>query len=350
MTDCGLRIVDCGMEPHRKAAKSAKDFKTRMLSFFAALRCNNPKSEIRNPKSGGRRWLMYGLRLGLTVVVLSILLSKVDVGEMARAFGWVKWSFLAGALALVIPNLALQCVKWRYLVRLVKPEVRIGEIVRSVLAGLGLGLVTPGRIGETGKIFYIRDVRRRALAGLAVAERAYVMVSNVGLGGLAFAVLVGKTSWILFVPLGVALFLLAIAPEIGVRVLRRLLGRLPFKEKLRPVLDGLGELNGDHGRSMLSLSVLFYGIHCTQFYLLISAFGDIEITSALWAIPAIVFVRSMLPVALGDLGIREAASVLVLGRFGIPNAVAVDAALLLFGMNVFVPGVVGAFLVHRVRR
>jgi uncharacterized membrane protein YbhN (UPF0104 family) len=293
---------------------------------------------------------MYGLRLGLTVTVLSVLFAKVDVGEMARAFGWVKWPFLGGALALVIPNLALQCVKWRYLVRVVKPDVRIGEIVRSVLVGLGLGLVTPGRIGEAGKIFYIRDVHRRALAGLVVAERAYVMVSNVGLGGIAFALLVGKHLWIVFVPLAITLFSLALAPEVGVRVLRWLFGRLPFEAKLTPVLDGLAELNGDKGRRILALSVLFYGIHCMQFYLLISAFGDIEVAAALWAIPTIVFVRSMFPIALGDLGIREAASVLVLGRFGIPNAVAVDAALLLFGMNVFVPGLVGALFVHRIRR
>ena len=289
------------------------------------------------------------MRLGLTVAVLSILLAKVDVGEMVRAFGDVGGSFLVGALGLVGPNLGLQCYKWRYLVRFVKPEVSIGEVVRSVLAGLSLGLVTPGRIGEAGKIFYVRDVRRRALAGLAVAERAYVMVSNVGLGGLAFAVLVGRHSGFLFVPLGIALFSLAIAPEVGVRVLRRLFERLPFKEKLTPVLDGLGELNGDKGRRILALSVLFYAIHCTQFYLLISAFGDIKVTAALWAIPAIVFVRSVLPIALGDLGVREAASVFVLGRLGIPNAVAVDAALLLFGMNVFVPGLVGAFWVHRIR-
>jgi len=309
----------------------------------------NPKSEIRNPKSAGRGWMVYGVRLGLTVAVLSVLIVKVDVGEMARAFGAVRWFFLVGALLLVGPNLGLQCYKWRYLVRFVKPDVSIGEIVRSVLAGLSLGLVTPGRIGEAGKIFYVREVSRRALAGLAVAERAYVMVSNVGLGGLAFAIFVGRYSWMLFVPLGVALFSLAIAPEVGVRVLRWLFVRLPLKEKLTPVLDGLEELNGDKGRRILALSVLFYVIHCTQFYLLISAFWDIKGMAVLWAIPAIVFVRSVLPIALGDLGIREAASVFVLGKLGIPNAVAVDAALLLFGMNVFVPGLFGAFWVHRVR-
>ena len=80
--------------------------------------------------------MVYGVRLGLTVAVLSILLAKVDVGEMAKAFGRVRWSFLVGALVLVGPNLGLQCYKWGYLVRFVKPEVSIGEIVRSVLAGL----------------------------------------------------------------------------------------------------------------------------------------------------------------------------------------------------------------------
>jgi len=293
--------------------------------------------------------MVFGVRLGLTVAVLSVLIVRVDVGEMVRAFGCVRGAFLIGALVLVGPNLGLQCYKWRYLVRFVKPEVGIGEVVRSVLAGLSLGLVTPGRIGEAGKIFYVREVNRRALAGLAVAERAYVMVSNVGLGGLAFSILVGRYSGLLFVPLGIALFSLASAPEMGMRVLRRLFGRLPFKEKLAPVLDGLGALNGDRGRRILALSVLFYAIHGTQFYLLISAFGDIKVTAALWAIPAIVFVRSVLPIALGDLGIREAASVFVLGKLGISNAVAVDAALLLFAMNVFVPGLLGAFWVHRIR-
>ncbi|MCD6334823.1 MAG: S8 family serine peptidase, partial [Candidatus Latescibacteria bacterium] len=45
---------DCGMNPHRKAAKSAKNFKTQGLPFSASsasLRCETPKSEIRNPKS-----------------------------------------------------------------------------------------------------------------------------------------------------------------------------------------------------------------------------------------------------------------------------------------------------------
>ncbi|MFH1007664.1 MAG: lysylphosphatidylglycerol synthase transmembrane domain-containing protein [Candidatus Latescibacterota bacterium] len=345
-------MADHQRTTHRRDTQSAGGLRSWWPSFLASFSVSRGKMAATGmPDSqSDRRWLSYGLKVGLTLVVLIVLFSKVDTQEMVRAFGTVHWPFLVGALVLVGPNLGLQWYRWRYLVRLVKPHVATGEIVRSSLAGLSLGLVTPGRIGEAGKIFYVQDVRRRALAGMLVGERAYTAVTNIGLGGIAFAVFIGAYWWIVFSLLALALLSLAWTPEAGVRLLKRLLSKLPLGGKLTPVLDGLSHLNGEKGRKLLFLSVLLFGIHWTQFYLLISAFGHIGMREALWAIPAIVFVRSIFPFTLGDLGIREAAAVFVLGRFGIASAVAVDAALLLFGMNVLLPGLLGTFLVHRVRR
>jgi len=57
-------------------------------------------------------------------------------------------------------------------------------------------------------------------------------------------------------------------------------------------------------------------------------------------------VKSSLPISFGDLGVREMASIYFLGKFGIDNAIALDASLLLFSFNLLVPAIIGsAFII-----
>jgi len=299
---------------------------------------------------GRRRRLLFALRAGLTVAVLTVLIVRVRLGDMAAALGEVRASFLILAGALIGPNLGLQIYKWLYLVRLIKPHVRIKEIACSVLAGLSLGLITPGRVGELGRIFYVGGQSRRALAGLMLMDRAYTMVLNVGVGAVAFTALMGGQGLPLVIPLGLGGVYLAITPHRSVRIARAMLSRLPFSGALTPLLHGLQSMDRRKGIALLGLSLLFYLTHTVQLYLLLRAFGPLSWQAGAVVLPSIVFVRSVLPIAIGDLGIRESAAVLLLSKFGISPAVAIDAVLLLFGMNVVLPGLFGALWVHRLRR
>ena len=71
--DCGLRIADCGMKPHRKDAKSAKNFQTLGLPFFASsasLQCKNPKSEIElRPPSWIGKAALYPYNSGMKELI-----------------------------------------------------------------------------------------------------------------------------------------------------------------------------------------------------------------------------------------------------------------------------------------
>jgi hypothetical protein len=61
----------------------------------------------------------------------------------------------------------------------------------------------------------------------------------------------------------------------------------------------------------------------------------------------------LLPISFMDLGVREAASVVVFGSVGVAAATAVQASLMLFGLNVLLPGLAGLLLMsfgsHAVR-
>lgn len=61
-----------------------------------------------------------------------------------------------------------------------------------------------------------------------------------------------------------------------------------------------------------------------------------------------IFVKTLVPsIALGELGIREAASIYFLSFFQIQGSVAFNAAFLLFVVNILFPAVIGLVLLFR---
>ena len=90
----------------------------------------------------------------------------------------------------------------------------------------------------------------------------------------------------------------------------------------------------------LAAAILFNGLFFAQMYCLLRALGPVE-PQAMLAIPMMFAAKTLLPISWLDLGIREGAAIVVLGTAGVLPAVAVQAALMLFAMNVLAPGVAG---------
>ena len=70
--------------------------------------------------------------------------------------------------------------------------------------------------------------------------------------------------------------------------------------------------------------------------------------AVLFCFPLIILSIS-LPLTIGGLGVREAVAVLLLSRFGVAQATALNAALLLFVINVLAPGLLGLTLVPKMK-
>lgn len=60
-------------------------------------------------------------------------------------------------------------------------------------------------------------------------------------------------------------------------------------------------------------------------------------------------VKSMLPISIGDLGIRESAAVFFLGKIGLAESTAFNASILLFLINLVIPSMIGLVLVLKYR-
>jgi uncharacterized protein (TIRG00374 family) len=301
--------------------------------------------------SPARRWLLLSGRLVVTAVILYALLRIVSLGEVVAAFQTARIEYLAVALLLLGANLGFQALKWRYFVRRADPGSSSFETIAALLFGMTLGVLTPGQIGEFGgRALRHSSLRPATVIGLTVIDKLQMFLVM----GMAAAV-----SYLSFVALEGWLRALLIASVWGVclyiffrpTLLRRLIQSLPEKvsrrEWAKDFTDSLALLRGKDLMFGFVVTCAFYATVYLQMLVLLNAFSPVDWQQGFLGFAAMMFLKALIPISIGDLGIREASSVYFYSLVGIPQAAALNAALLLFVINILLPAVCGLIFIPR---
>jgi uncharacterized membrane protein YbhN (UPF0104 family) len=82
-------------------------------------------------------------------------------------------------------------------------------------------------------------------------------------------------------------------------------------------------------------------------YLLLNAFENVGPVEAFLGFAAMMFTKSLIPISLGDLGIREASSVYFYSFCGVAESTSLSAALLLFAFNILLPSLAGLLFIPK---
>ncbi len=288
---------------------------------------------------------------------MAMLVKRLQLNELLSAFKSAKLLCIAMALFLLVPNIYVQFFKWRYLVRLLKPEVSDREAIQSLLAGFTFGFITPGRLGEFGRAFFIKDCSWVRLLGIAFVDKLFSLAVVIFWGAIGLMFFVSRQLYfytmmpvIIFTLIALfVIYYLLFHPEIIRGFLYSLNIILPFREKIKSLMSSLDNFHRRQAVNLLLLNFGFYFVFMIQFYILICSFEPARFIPAFLAIAATMIVKSMLPISIGDLGIRESAAIFFLGRIGLQSATAFNASILLFMINLLIPSVVGLVLVLKYR-
>jgi uncharacterized protein (TIRG00374 family) len=284
----------------------------------------------------------------VTLGLLYLVLKKVGLGEIIGALKRVNGLWLGAAFLLMPLQLFLKVYKWRYLLRLNKHSIRFGEAAKSLLGGIGIGIITPARVGEITRVLYLKSGQRLRLSGLVIIDKFFdlFVVIALAIGGLTLVLNPSINALLLL--LLILLFYFLFNPGRIKRPLEKLINRLPFKDKISEVLSGLDTLNWRVSGFLLFLTFLAFIVDFFQFYLLLFSFGEASLKAAAFAFP-LVILANILPLTVGGLGIREGVSVIALSLFGVAKEVAVNASFSLFLINTLIPGIGGIFLIYRIK-
>ncbi|MCB2206032.1 flippase-like domain-containing protein [bacterium] len=303
-----------------------------------------------------RHWVIWTGKLLLAVLLLFLLLQNLQTGSLRATLASMQSVWLYTALLLLLPNLYFQYSKWKLLLHSVYPAVAARDIRASLLLGFTFGVVTPARIGEFGaRAASIRGASRLTVVGLTAIDKMATLCVTLTVGGVGLLLFNVQhpfmPTWLLAVIegallAGAVLLWLLWARHSSDTSEAETRGRIVRKwQRLR---SSLQHLDTRTLRRLLLLSVLFYCTFVLQFYFLLMALGPVDATTALSGISTIMLLKTLIPpLTLGELGIREGASVFVLGAAGVVAAAAIGASLLLFTINILLPGFAGLLVLLR---
>ncbi len=286
------------------------------------------------------------LKIILTVSIVGFIVSKIGLERFVRTIETINpylflFAFFCFPLVVFVGSR-----KWYGMIRHEAKNATYKEALVSFLGGLSLGLLTPGRVGEFGRVAFIRDGRAGRLVGIAFVDRLIDLEVTLALGIGSVFVFLGYLPAFLLALAVLTGFFFIFSPKFFLSFIGRILHFLPFKEKLQGMLGGMASIPAGALISCLLFRLLASFIDIFQFYLLINSFTAIKFFNVLCVYP-IIILTNILPLTIGGIGIREGTSILTLSRFDIAPEAAANASFLLFSINTLIPGLIGALFVSR---
>ncbi len=292
-------------------------------------------------------WSSRWFKLGLSVVLLSVLLWKTDRSDLREAVASAQPGWVAVALFGYILSMVISSIRWTSLARPLGFDEPYSHFLYAYFTGMYMNLFAPSTVaGDIGRALYLAGAqRRKALAFTTViADRGLGFVVLSWIGALAIVL---QPQYRLPLPLYYAawtippgtLFGWLYLPQLVVRLFKRDNHWRHLVEKdLAPYWNDFGLLL----RTSL-VAVVFHSLQIGSQVWLARALGvDVPWPFFFIFVP-VVNILGMLPVSFSGIGIREFGYLFFLKMVGIENHTAVALGLLASGV-VLVSGLTGGLV------
>ena len=286
--------------------------------------------------------------------LLVYLIYSVEYDQIVYALNHANILIIGIVFLLGILNVYLQYYKWKITCEEVL-EVRDNlKIFRSLFYGFSAGIITPLRVGEyfgRGIEFKDKSLIQVTVATLIDKFFPLMMVASLGsVSSLFFlyysygvSIYVVLSLFILIFTSFYLIFFLVTSKRFWSSIL---FSKLQSSSKFKSFLNKLAvfqNLDRNYFYKMLWISFLFYSCYLIQYALLVTAFSNHNaFVNYLWAANLIMFVKTVIPpISLGELGIREGASVFFISKMGEVASVGFNASIFLFIINLLIPALIG---------
>lgn len=284
-------------------------------------------------------------RLALVVVLFSILFTNIHPSDIWATIKQADMRYLIGGFLLIIPNLTLQFLKWRFILRVLEPRPSARLTLVSLFGGFFLGAATPSRTGELARGFLMPGYSKVRIASLTVVDKGFsqltVLMTGLQIFGLFF---LPFPFWII-PPLILAAVLAAMFNIHRLRPpIERLLARFTGGSMIENALGAFDALSHRTVLGMIGFSVLFYLTFTVQFYLVLRSFVEVSPSIGLHAVPLIFLANSLVPISIGEFGMKDFAAVQILGQYGIPGAAVLSATFTQNLMGFILPSLIGGII------
>lgn len=293
------------------------------------------------------------------IIILVVILTKIDFLQVLAQFKHLNLGLFIMVNLLILPSLFIRSYRWRCLLRLQGINYSARDSFLSYVGGIYVGIITPGRVGETVRALYLKRDKNisfsESLASVFM-DRVIDLYLLVFLGttGFLYFLNAGDMKERIFISLA-ALFLLTVPFLLLNRRLLEKLARAVYKVMIsgidKSLFDGQFMVFFSSVRKIITkgiyipfmLTIAAYLIYFMQCYLLARLISINISYAAVVSFVAISSLASLLPITILGIGTRDAALIYLFSLVGIKAESALAYSFLLFLSFYVVSGLLAFF-------
>jgi len=289
-----------------------------------------------------RRPLILLFKLAVSAFFIAMILRFARASDIVKNFSNLNIPYLISLIPFAVLIIWISCVKWKLLIHPGREKVSVTYLMRLYLLGYFFNNFLPSMVGgDAARGYYLgRRLDTYKAAYLSVfLERLtglfalITLVAVLALGNHPLVQHAGIRVSLILLTLGLIAGVMAVFTRPLIHGLLRLLpARLDkLRDKLLLAHDALTSFRQQPGEFavVLLLSLMFHVFAGVNVYLACRALNNSPALLDVVLVTPLIMIVSMLPISLNGAGVWEGSFAFFLALIGVPESIAVSAALLL---------------------
>jgi len=280
------------------------------------------------------------------VGIFLYLLLQIDVAQVASLIVQISIPLFALAVGVTFIDIVIKAFKWQVIFNSYNIPVPFTRFLKAWIVGLSLSLITPGKIGDFAKAYYLKDKApvgkglTTVMADRVIDLLTLFVLTIIGLS--LFATIYSSnaalliSTYILFSAFVLAIFVFS-RKSVASFMLRPLYHRTvpeKYKEKMKGVYDdfysGIAIILARKRVviSVILLTFLVWTGTILSIYLIILSLGITVPLNILFVIFPVITLLEALPISVSGVGTRDAALIFFFGFVAVSAEMSVAVSLI----------------------
>jgi glycosyltransferase 2 family protein len=116
------------------------------------------------------------IKAGLTTILVVILFSKINIHELLDAFLSLDVYYLILSLFFVPILYIIRTYRWSVLLKSVEIDKSFVDLGRVLLIGVFYGLITPGKVGELARAYYLNEKKSVTISTIIMEKLVDILI------------------------------------------------------------------------------------------------------------------------------------------------------------------------------
>lgn len=310
-----------------------------------------------------KNYLGWTIKVSIALLTIHFLYSKLnndqslrELDDIVAKLNTVSVGIIFSAiLVLMAFNWLSEALKWKLMVAKIHP-ISYWNAVQTIICGISLGTITPGRVGDFATRIMMLPPYKRVLGVIVLSMGAFAqfvmfnVLAMVAIPIFIYIYMPEHITWVyvmLFVSPVYSAILLMLYFNIG--SFDKLIDKISFLRKYKRFFSVLSKYDRPFLTRILLITLFRFFILVVQYYLLINLFiPSITFAQVTLMITLLFTIQSIIPtIDILNIGLRGVTAVYLFGFITNQHTAIVIVTTIIWLINLIIPSIIGLILIIR---